>query len=521
MISKSAFAERAPQRKGRVPDDAQVCPGWCPTSAVTGTECELYGLDRLRLAFRDENCPAAVISRSNAELVAGKFEKLSSDSVFVFFRGAAAFFDIDMMCDDPLFRFSTDRMPRVTTNGDCHPENFGTMMQANSKIVWGVNDFDQSFKAPFGWDVKRGATGFMLACTAKGWELESCHPYSRAFVKGYVETVTKHNCSFAVGDRFVEGGAAVSDPGAAAVKAVIAKARSMDSRKASFKWISKYAVLNSKGEVTGFRKTAEIIPLPPRANADFQEAVEAYLYHGVPALARFPASSGGGHGKFWTVEAVARKTGSGTGSIGLDRFYILIRGRDEPYGRILLEMKQEVSSVLEQFFKSGVTSSQEGERGVFAERGAFPYTNLFYGWVNFQGKSFIIREKSKHSKGVKLESLDDDGFLAYARLSGVALSQFHLRVRCPDHECLQHDAASIDLDTCHAVSDFLQQYWDGGPAGFVEEVVHFSEQEAKRHAAGWDLLRKHVDELKAEGQSLIELLHRTDHPLPIKPCQPK
>jgi uncharacterized protein (DUF2252 family) len=105
--------------------------------------------------------------------VAAKIEKLAESTVFVFFRGAAAFFDYNMMCADTNFTFKKSEMPRVYSNGDCHPENFGVMVESSNNVqpkssgtgdlVWGVNDFDQSFLAPFSWDLKRGAKGVQFA----------------------------------------------------------------------------------------------------------------------------------------------------------------------------------------------------------------------------------------------------------------------------------------------------------------------------------------------------------------------
>ena len=92
---------------------------------------------------------------SGDEDAGAKFDKLAG-SVFSFFRGTALLFYRDMAGEDPW-------MPTVLALGDVHPENFGVMPNADNVPIFGVNDFDEATYAPFTWDLKRGATGFMLA----------------------------------------------------------------------------------------------------------------------------------------------------------------------------------------------------------------------------------------------------------------------------------------------------------------------------------------------------------------------
>ena len=115
-------------------------------------------LQRLKLALIMENCAVAVRSVNNARMVAQKIRKLADNNQFVFFRGVAGLFDYNMMCSEEPETYLNDKtnIPKVLSNGDCHPENFGVMVQANDDLVWGVNDFDQGFNAPFTWDIKRG-----------------------------------------------------------------------------------------------------------------------------------------------------------------------------------------------------------------------------------------------------------------------------------------------------------------------------------------------------------------------------
>ena len=121
-----------------------------------------------------------------------------------------------------------------------------------------------------------------------------------------------------------------------------------------------------------FIKSPNITPMPDNMVPEFQAAVDAYLYNGVAALMLYPP------GDFWTVLAAASVVGSGTGSIGLNRYYVLLRGKKSTYGgRIILEMKQEIHSTMEIMFKYKYSESAQGKRAVDAERGAYPCACFF------------------------------------------------------------------------------------------------------------------------------------------------
>jgi len=113
---------------GGGPPRSQLCVGWCPPKAdlverlVHDMDCAaLRPIERLRTALQLENCAAATQSEDNAEQVAAKLEKLADSDAFIFFRGAAGLFMLDLMCTDPLFQNKRKTMPRVISNGDCHP----------------------------------------------------------------------------------------------------------------------------------------------------------------------------------------------------------------------------------------------------------------------------------------------------------------------------------------------------------------------------------------------------------------
>lgn len=512
------------------PEDERLCGGWCLGENRELVDCSASGLERLSRAFKIENCVAATQSAKSLELVTTKIEKLADNTVFVFFRGAAALFDYNMMCADPSFAEKKLNMPRVYSNGDCHPENFGVMTMANGQLVWGPNDFDQSFLTPFTWDLKRGATGFAIASGVRGWADEDASTAALAFVESYVATVVDHGCVFRNTDRYVEGGQFIADH-APWIQGLFDKSRAREAPKATKKWQAKMSI---DVDNDCFVESDAVQPLPTSMLPDFQASVEAYLYHGVAALAKAEFVRKGG---FWDVVSVARKLGSGTGSIGLSRFYLLLKGRyadeadqklagkdkkdttkgkekekekSQGKGYIVLEMKEEVNSVLEAFFGYRYTASQEGKRAVDAVRSSWPYSNLFYGWTTYKGRAFIIREKSKHHVSTDVDSIGKDAFMDFAGHAGRALALYHVRARCNDAACALQETSALDEEICDNILGYLQQQ---GVRNFTQYVHGFALDEAKRQTTAWNLLREFVNPRK-DTHTSFELLYGPPKPTP-------
>jgi uncharacterized protein (DUF2252 family) len=86
-------------------------------------------------------------------------------SPFTFYRGAA----LNMAAD-------LGSMPasgiRVQACGDCHLLNFGAYATPERRVIFDINDLDETLPAPWEWDVKRLAASFVLACRDNGFSEE-------------------------------------------------------------------------------------------------------------------------------------------------------------------------------------------------------------------------------------------------------------------------------------------------------------------------------------------------------------
>ncbi len=133
--------------------------------------------------------------------------------------------------------------------------------------------------------------------------------------------------------------------------------------------------------------------------------------------------------EYFCVKDVAIKKDSGTASMGLDRYYVLIEGTTaDPCDDIILEMKQTRRSVL-----YGLVPNEEPAEDGKAERvtqshnvhvvGGDPY----YGHVKIDGVSFLVRERSPFKDKIKIKKLSKKEYRHYATICGCVLARAHAR----------------------------------------------------------------------------------------------
>src|SRR5215472_14418997 len=124
-------------------------------------------LEVLRAACRDHV----------AKLLPVKFDRMSA-SPFAFFRGA-----VEIMAAD--LGASRQTSLEVQLCGDAHLKNFGFFATPASDVILDINDFDQTQRGPWEWDVKRCAASIMLAGRVAGDRENACKEATRLFLEEY------------------------------------------------------------------------------------------------------------------------------------------------------------------------------------------------------------------------------------------------------------------------------------------------------------------------------------------------
>lgn len=388
--------------------------------------------------------------QNRPEGVGEKFEAMAG-SDFRFFRGSALLYYRDYAGTDA-------DLPVVLCLGDVHPANFGVMPSADGTPVFGPNDFDEAHFAPFSYDVNRGATGFEVAAREHGLKRKARRRTVEAFARGYLAALDE----FADGDH--EHDLALRIDNSPPLICDLLE-RSLKDRG---EWLAKMIDLD-KG---AFRPSGEIVPLSSRIE-EFQKAIDDYRKaNDLGATARQTN---------FQVKDVALKKGSGTASMGLDRYFVLIDGStDHVADDVILAAKQARRSAL-----AGLVPNDSPDAGSEADRvvdaqgvhvaGGDPY----YGTAILEGKSFLVRERSPLKASVELAQLDADGWVEYADVCGRVLALAHAR---SDAETgVQPGEAE------HAILDAIE------PEAFVRDVIAFARAASRRVRRDRRLFRKDLE----------------------------
>ncbi len=371
-----------------------------------------------------------------------KFDTLAED-VFSFFRGTALLYYRDHGGSDA-------HLPIVFTVGDVHPENFGVMPNSDGAPFFGVNDFDEAWAAPFSYDVKRGATGFWIVATENGVKKKHRCRIVRSFVEGYLGAMR----SYSQDDRSSTFQFRL-DNSPPMIRSLLKGAM---TERAEF--LAKYV----DGATSRFRPSRKRVPHSSRI-PDFQKVVDRYAKANDLGDVPRPKS-------FFRVLDVARKKGSGTQSLGLDRFWVLLEGWDpDPAQSVIIELKQTRRSALYGLVPDNDSTPEEKDsetarRVVTAHQVHLVGGDPLYGFAELDGRSFLVRERSPFKDDIDVDDLDADGLVEYAAICGQALAQPHAR-----------SDAETGIMEGNAERSVLAAVI---PALFAADVVEFAETAARR-----------------------------------------
>ncbi len=388
------------------------------------------------------------IARGDEEARA-KFDKLAG-SLFSFFRGTSLLFYRDMAGEDAW-------MPTVLAAGDVHPDNFGVLPNRDAVPVFGIDDHDEAFFAPFTWDLKRGATGFVLAADELGGKgRRKQDRIARAFVEGYVE---------AIGSYATEGGEDEHelrrDNSPELIRDLIDDALSVSRAE----WLADDYLDEQR---RGFKASRKLVPVTSR-RAEFQDVIDRFV---AGSGIEVPARADG-----MRVKDVAERKGQGTASLGLTRYYVLLEGpaRDGT-DDVVLELKQARRSSLDGLVPpSGFDSAGHGDRVAHAQRAQLVRGDAFYGSVEHEGLSMLVRERSPLRNSLDLEDLSGSEWLQYARVCGGVVAHVH---------ALSDDGGGLDHDVEPAIAAAI------GPGElFVDDIARFAREAAERARADHETFR--------------------------------
>jgi uncharacterized protein (DUF2252 family) len=392
-------------------------------------------------------------------------------SPFTFYRGAAMIMAGDLA--------ATPRSGlMVQCCGDAHLSNFGVFGSPERRLVFDLNDFDETLPGPWEWDVKRLAASMLIAALHNGYTVKDQERIVLATVEAYRNAMRDFAAMgrLAVWYAHVDIDTAVQELGAQLkpkmtkrTEKALAKARTRDS-------MSAFAKLTETvdGELRIVDQAPLIVPLRDLVSADDGGHTREWLgelldsYRATLDLDRQALLE-----EFQLVD-FARKV-VGVGSVGTRAWIALLLGRDSR-DPLFLQMKEAEPSVFEPFLgPSGFAN--HGERVVAGQRLMQASSDIFLGWVHvdrgIDGKSrdFYVRQLRDWKGSAEVEQMVPTGLAMYGRLCGWTMARAHAR--------------SGDRI---AIAAYL-----GAGASFDRAIVEFSMAYAEQNQRDYERLMKAVD----------------------------
>lgn len=376
-----------------------------------------------RLAGRD---PASILRQQDEsrvpELVPIRYGRMLA-SPFAFFRGGAAVMAADLAA-------TPSAGLEVQLCGDAHLSNFGVFAAPDRRLVFDCNDFDETCRGPFEWDLKRLAASLAIAGRSRGFSrkerrravLSGSAGYRRA-MRSYasMRNIDVWYARIEVESRLAELRPHLDEGGARKVERNLAKARSKDSLRALRK-----LTRERDGELRIVSDPPLITPLEelsdaPDAEAQLQAVLDAYLGSLGDDLQQLASS--------YRYVHAARKV-VGVGSVGTRAWIVLLLGRDAS-DPLFLQAKEAQRSVLEPYVGAS-PYDHPGRRVVEGQRLMQAASDVFLGWVSAQGvdgkqRNFYVRQLWDGKGSADVERMSARELSIYASLCGEALARAHAR----------------------------------------------------------------------------------------------
>lgn len=388
-------------------------------------------------------------------------------SPFTFYRGAAKIMAADLK-DTPTAGLT------VQLCGDAHLSNFGGFASPERRLLFDLNDFDETFPGPFEWDVKRMAASFTVAARNNGFGKSDARAATGASVAAYRQAMA----SFAqmrtmdiwyshLGEEEILEAARTAvkdkktDRAFKRAEKNLSKARTHDSLQALSKLAEyvdgQYRIVSQPPIVVPLRDVLRTFGISPDGMDQ--------LVHDLFRSYRATLQPDRRHllEQFQIVEA-ARKV-VGVGSVGTRAFILLLQGRDQT-DPLFLQVKEATASVLEEHLPKG-HHQQPGERVVNGQRMMQAASDIFLGWTKGvqAGRYFYVRQLRDMKASALVEEMVPAGMIVYAGLCGWTLARAH--ARSGDPVAIAEYLGETDAFD-KAITDFSARYADQNDRDFQE-----------------------------------------------------
>ena len=395
--------------------------------------------------------PIALIEESMRgrvpSLITIKYERMAA-SPFGFFRGA-----VPVMASDLSLMPHTGIVNQIC--GDAHVCNLGAYAAPDGRLVFDINDFDETIRGPFEWDLKRLAASLVLAGRENGAKRAQCEEAVYGLIARYRKCVDMFARMpvLEMARYQVHRLQRITPVSTALLKA---------ERSTPTHTLEQLTVPEmSRGAETGRRIFKENKPLLTRISSGQARAVLASLHEYkkdlLPERQHFFA-------QYRPIDVGFKVVG--TGSVGLRDYLVYFEGngRGDP---LFLQVKEEPASGYAKYLEYHGPHHQ-GQRVADGQRAMQFLSDPFLGWTTIANRQYLVRQLNDHKANIEIADLKGLGLLEYAEMCGELLARGHSR----------------SGDAC-----ILTGYIGTGRR-FAEAMVKFAESYADQTERDWETLLK-------------------------------
>ncbi|MDX3356778.1 DUF2252 domain-containing protein [Streptomyces sp. ME01-24h] len=318
-----------------------------------------------------------------------KFRKMAA-SAFAFYRGTACLYYADLADAEDGSPFLDERTSRVWIHGDLHAENFGTYLDANGRLVFNVNDFDEAYVGPFTWDLQRFAASMALVGYSKALADEVISGLVRTYATAYRERVRALARSEAVP-------VLTLDSARGPLLDALRHARSR----------TRVGLLESMTEIRDwdrrFTAGGGAVELDGGTREKVLRAFEGYL-DTLPETSRINPES-------HRVKDVMGRRGVGIGSAGLPSYNLLLEGHtDALENDVVIYLKQGQTPAVARHIADPAVRDyfrHEGHRTVISQRALQAHADPYLGWTELDGVGQLVAEVSPYAVDLDWSDIDE------------------------------------------------------------------------------------------------------------------
>ncbi|WIG59204.1 MAG: hypothetical protein OJF49_001951 [Ktedonobacterales bacterium] len=381
-------------------------------------------------------------------------------SPFAFLRGSAIIMASDLST-------TPNSGIHVQLTGDAHICNYGVFATPERKVVFGINDFDETLPGPWEWDLKRLAASIIVAGRENGFSNATCREAAELAVRTYRERMHEFSTMshmevwcFEIDVRQLFSSLmdeADMQRGKRAIKKTDQRTVRQAERRTADRDLGKLAEV-----VNGQLRLKNNPPLLVRVEdpkmlerlRGLTERYRATLEDNRDVLLN----------RYHLVD-VARKV-VGVGSVGTYCGIALMLGNDgeDP---LFLQLKEAQPSVMEAYVGRS-RFSNSGQRVVYGQRLIQAASDIFLGWTRSGNIDFYVRQLHDMKYSPEIDELDKVNFTVYVMACAYALARAHAR---------SGDAAQISgyiggsdkFD--RAITTFAEVYADQNERDYTELVA--------------------------------------------------